>query len=206
METQEIDYTTRVEALRKDRDCLQTQLEEQKRLVQVYRDQIFEIAKIPNTVVTSNHNTNTNNRTLNILNQLAPYDLNTATVTQLVNDHFTEDIFRGGPDEIAKMTAQMILKDPGTQKPKVVCTDYSRKNFRYLVPEDVHPDSSSAQLQLDPGFQKTHRLIKRPLGEANLRVFIQQTDVDFHRDQWETNDKFISDCSEFSEKVIVHLV
>ena len=109
--------------------------------------------------------------------------------------HFKLNTFHGGPDEIAKLTAQVILTDPETQKPKVTCTDISRKIFRYIDDEQ--------EVQVDPGFQKTHELIKDPLSQANIRVYTEDLNKDDkHRDQWKKNDDFISDRSGFSDKIL----
>jgi hypothetical protein len=202
-------YESRLQDVRRESevqtDALLVQLRDQKLLTQIYREQIFELAKRPH-ISTSTTSTSTNNamqmnqtnqRTLNIINQLAPYDLDKQNIKKLLNDHFTPDIFFGGPDEIAKFTAQVILKDSETNKPKLVCTDLSRKNFRYLDPVQEQ------QLQVDPGFQKTHDLIRDPLLRANMHVYTEVLNInEQHRNQWKTNDDFISDRTGFSDKLV----
>jgi hypothetical protein len=117
---------------------------------------------------------------------------------QILEENFTEDVFRGGPEKIAELAAHVLLMDAETQKPKVLCTDLSRKTYRFIDPH-------TQELQVDPGFQKTHRLIKRPLGQANLRVFtdsfMRNDPDDLHRDQWKVNDEFIEDHHKFPEKL-----
>jgi hypothetical protein len=153
------------------------------------RDQMFEIAKQPTTTQTQN------TRNIQIINQLAPYDLTKEQITELVDQHFDVDTFQGGPEEITKLTALLVLTDSETQKPKVTCTDLSRKNFRYL---DLHQ-----KIQVDPGFQKTHDLIRNPLFQANLRVFTKKLEcADKHIDQWRKNSNFIEDRFEFSGKLL----
>jgi hypothetical protein len=173
---------------------LQEQLDEQKELVKMYQNQIFEIAKQPTS--TTHVTTQTqNNRNIAIVNQLAPYDLTRDQVTKWVDQYFGLQTFQGGPDEITKLTAQMVLTDSDTQKPKVTCTDLSRKMFRYI--------DSEQKVQVDPGFQKTHEMIRNPLFQANLRVFMTDLQCsDEHLNQWRKNSDFIEDSSQFSDKLL----
>ena len=162
--------------------------------------QLFEIAKQPKTVTTTHNTTTTqthNNRNTAIINQLAPYDLTKDQITQLFYEHFNRETFQGGPDEIAKLTAQVILTDPDSQKPKVICTDLSRKNFKYVELGEQQ------ELQVDPGFQRTHDLLKEPLSKANIRVYVDElNNDDQYRDQWQKNEEFITDRTGFSDKML----
>jgi multidrug efflux pump subunit AcrA (membrane-fusion protein) len=185
----------------------QTQLQKQREYIQDQQDrivrlenQIFEIAKQPKNITTNNNTTQTNNsRNTAIINQLAPYDLTKEHITQLFYQHFNLDTFHGGPEEIVKLTAQVILTNPETHKPKVACTDISRKNFRYVDEEQ--------EVQIDPGFQKTHDLIKGPLSKANIRVYTDELNAaDQYRDQWRKNEDFIANRSGFSDKLVKWMV
>jgi transcriptional regulator with PAS, ATPase and Fis domain len=51
-----------------------------------FKSQIFEIAKQPKTT--------NNNQKINIINQLAVYDLTEESVRSIVNEHFTEEVFK----------------------------------------------------------------------------------------------------------------
>jgi hypothetical protein len=191
--------------LEEQREKFEKEIQSLKEQLTEFKTQLFEIAKQPKTTnnVTNNNTTqnqtHTNNRNTNIINQLAIYDLNKDQITQLAYQHFNVDTFHGGPEEIAKITAQAILTDPETQKPKVTCTDISRKNFRYVDEEQ--------EVQVDPGFQKTHGMIKEPLSKANIRVFTEYLKCDdkYHA-QWRKNEDFISDQSRFSDKLIKWMV
>jgi hypothetical protein len=163
------------------------------------QSQLFEIAKQPKTVTTNNTTTTQthNSRNTAIINQLAPYDLTKDQITQIFHQHFNKDTFHGGPDEIAKLTAQVILTDPESQKPKVICTDISRKNFRYVE------HGEQQELQVDPGFQRTHALIKEPLSKANIRIYVDELKcAEQYRDQWRKNEDFIADRTGFSDKML----
>lgn len=169
--------------------------------IEKLENQIFEIAKQPTSVYHNNSITTTqsnNNRMLQIVNQLGSYAFDEKWMEQILEESFTEDVFRGGPDKIAELAAHVLLMDIETHKPKVLCTDLSRKMYRFIDPR-------TQELQVDPGFQKTHRLIKRPLGQANLRVFtdtfMRDDPDDVHRDQWKVNDEFIEDHHKFPEKL-----
>jgi hypothetical protein len=182
----------------------QKQLEEQKiqyeKRIEKLEDKLFEIAKQPKNITNNTTTTQThNNRNTNIINQLAIYDLTQDQITQLLTQHYNLETFHGGPEEIAKLAARFLLTDAQSQKPKVACTDLSRKNFKYVDEEQ--------EVQVDPGFQKTHDLIKEPLSKANIRVYVDelQKDDKYH-DQWRKNEEFISDRTGFSDKVIKWMV
>jgi hypothetical protein len=188
------------------KEQLEKQLEEQRvqkvqyeTRIEKLEDKLFEIAKQPKTVTTNNTTQTNNSRNTSIINQLALYDLSQEQITQLLVQHFNLDTFHGGPEEIAKLAARFLLTDPETQKPKVACTDISRKNFRYVDEEQ--------EVQVDPGFQKTHDLIKEPLSKANIRVYVDELHKDDkYHDQWRKNEDFISDRSGFSDKLIKWMV
>jgi hypothetical protein len=191
------------EEFQKEREQYERERMDLQLKIEKLENQIFEIAKQPHSVHHTTTNTSqTNNRTLNVTNQLGAYDFDEKRMEQLLEENFTQDVFLGGPDKIAELAAHFLLMDPETQKPKVICTDASRKTYRYIDPE-------THELQLDPGFQRTHRLIKRPLGQANLRVFydsfLRNDPDDLHRDQWKANDDFIENQYKFPEKVHSYL-
>jgi chromosome segregation ATPase len=194
--------------LQKQREFIQTLQEQHKKEVQALKEQLselktqlFEIAKQPKTVTTNNTTTTqTNSRNTAIINQLAPFDLTKDQITQMFYQHFNQDTFRGGPDEIAKLTAQVILTDSESQKPKVICTDISRKNFKYV---ELGEQQELQVLQVDPGFQRTHDLLKEPLSNANIRVYVDELKcADQYRDQWRKNEDFITDRTGFSDKML----
>lgn len=193
LQTQKQTYELQLQSLRH-------QLETKRTEVEQYKNQIFEIASQPKHIHT-NHNTH-NQRTVNIINQLAPYHLDADEIRQILLKHFTPEVFNGGPEKIAEVTVKYLLTDPQTRKRRVVCTDGSRRVYRYMDP-DTH------ELQMDPGFQKTHKIIKRPLEQANLNLFLEKyakNDVDDeYRDVWKRNDEFIEDQHKFPDKVFQYL-
>ena len=180
--------------LQRNRNLLQQErIEEFQSKIEKLENQIFEIAKQPTTVMTAN-----NQRTVNILNQLGSYEFDPETIARTLEEKFTKEVFQGGPDKIAELTAELLLHD-AEQKPKVVCTDISRRTFRYI-------DPVTQKLETDPGFIRTHSLLKRPLFEANLNVFSRDfmridDDEDTYRNQWKLNDDFISNPNRFPEKL-----
>jgi hypothetical protein len=190
--------------LQQQREQYEKQIEKIELQNRELQTQLFEIAKQPKHITTNNNTTTqtNNNRNTAIINQLAPYDLTKEQITQLFYQHFNLDTFHGGPEEIAKLTAQVILIDPETQKPKVICTDISRKNFKYVTYVD-----EEQEIQVDPGFQKTHDLIKEPLSKANIRMYVDKLqNNDKYHDQWRKNEDFISDRSGFSDKLVKWMV
>ena len=203
---QKIQYETRLQQYETRLQTLHDQYVAQCDLLETYRNQIFEIAKQPHNNITNHtHTTTTNNqRTVNIMNQLAPYEFDSDEIQRVLRQHFTSEVYNGGPDKIAELVAKFLLTDPETQKPRVVCTDASRKMFRYIDPE-------SKELQTDTGLHNTHKIIKNPLVQANLSVFLEtrQRDEpdegDEHRDTWKRNDDFIEHQTKFPEKISHYL-
>jgi len=186
--------------LQRNRNLLQEErIEECQSKIEKLENQIFEIAKQPTTATTTTTVMTANNqRTVNILNQLGSYEFDPETIARALEEKFTKEVFQGGPDKIAELTAELLLHD-AEQKPKVVCTDISRRTFRYI-------DPMTQKLETDPGFLKTHSLLKRPLFEANLNVFSRDfmridDDEDTYRNQWKLNDDFISNPTRFPEKL-----
>lgn len=177
-------------------DQYELQLQSQQERIERLENQIFEIAKQPTTNVTSM--SSTSQRIINIVNQLGAYEFIESEIEQILEENFTPDVFLGGPDKIAELTARHLLTDPITDKPRVVCTDVARRIFRYV-------DPVTRELLTDVGFQRTHQLLRRPLGQANLRVFsdkyLHNDPDDIHRDQWKKNDDFIEDPNKFPSKL-----
>jgi hypothetical protein len=133
-----------------------------------FHNQIFEIAKQPKQINNhSNNNTTTHNnqKTLNIINQLAPYDLTIERVQEILDNHSLEKIFKNGPNSIADFVVEKILTDPDTQKPKLIATDRSRGVFKYKDTEgNVHVDNK---------LTKTTDILQRPLFRANDQVLLE---------------------------------
>jgi hypothetical protein len=131
---QKIYYESKLTQYETEIQTLQCQLSEQKELVKTYQNQIFEIAKQPKQIHNNNNSNNTthnNQKTLNIMNQLATYDLTPERVREILDNHSLEKIFKDGPNSIADFVVEKILTDPTTQKPKLIATDRSRGVFKY---------------------------------------------------------------------------
>lgn len=183
--------------LQKQREMYERQIEQLEKRIEKWEKEVLEMAKRPTTTTTHQ-----NQRTVQIVNQLGSYEFDMAEIEKLLEENFTTEVFQGGPEKIAELTAQVLLTDPATQKPKVVCTDVSRRMYRYLDPD-------TRKLQTDPGFQRTHKLIRTPLRQANQRVycdtFLQDDAEDVFRDRWRENDEFIVDENKFPDKLQVFL-
>jgi hypothetical protein len=65
----------------------------------------------------------------NIINQLAPYDLNREKIYAIVNEHFTEDHLYARENGIANFAVNNLLQENGNLK--MTCTDTARKLFIY---------------------------------------------------------------------------
>jgi len=140
----------------------QEQLEHQKEKIEKLENQIFEIAKQPKQQQITNHNNQstqtTNNRILNITNNLVPMDLTDEQIREIVNTNYTRNVFLGGPDSITEMTVSQLLTDQETGKFRIVCTDSSRNVFYY--------QDCDENLVKDIGMKDIHKKIQKPLVEA----------------------------------------
>jgi hypothetical protein len=170
---------------------LQAQLNEQKEIIKIYQNQIFEIAKQPTNNITHNttKTTNNNQKTLNMINQLAPYDLTTERVQEILDNytHLLEKVFGNGPNGIADFIVEKILFDSETQKPKLVATDRSRGVFKYK--------DSDGNVHIDHKLKKTTDILQKPLLQANDQVF---TEI-YERQDRELDDLLRNTFSENSD-------
>lgn len=163
------------------------------------QNQIFEIAKQPKQHnINNNHTTTQNNqRTLNIVNQLAPLNLQEQEKwMERIKEEFTAETFYGGSDKIIELANRTLLTDPETQKPKVICTDINRRHYRYI-------DENTGELKTDPGFQILHDNLRFPLSKANLQFFLQILEfTETDRKIFSSNDDFINSRKQFSDKLL----
>ena len=131
-----------------------------KQQLEKFETQLFEIAKQPKQVTNhNNQNTQTtNNRILNITNNLVPMDLTDEQIREIVKNNYTRNVFLGGPDSIVEMTTSQLLTDQETGKFRIVCTDTSRNVFYY--------QDCDENLIKDIGMKDIHKKIQKPLVEA----------------------------------------
>lgn len=131
-----------------------------------FKTQIFEIAKQPKQINNNNskHTTNNNQKTLNIMNQLTPYDLTVERVQNILDKYSLEKIFKNGPNSIADFVVEKILTDTETQKPKLIATDRSRGVFKYK--------DSDGNIHIDNKLTKTTDILQQPLFKANDQVLL----------------------------------
>jgi hypothetical protein len=174
----------------------QKQIEKLENQNKEFHNQIFEIAKQPkqNTIHNNNSN-NTNNQKINITNQLAVYDLTEESIKSILNEHFTEEVFKGGIDKIKKLVVDKILMNPDTGKPKVLMTDASRLNAKYLT--------DSGEVKTDVGCEKTYNLLKEPLLRKNVNTY-SSLEYDRHSyDRFSENENSIKNKNQFIKKLFV---
>jgi hypothetical protein len=125
--------------------------------------------------------------------------LDALNIEDQIREFFTEEVFHGGPRKIIEMTTQLLFTDPETQKPKMICTDLSRKNFKYRNPD-------TGEIEVDPGFQKTHDKVRMPLARANWHIYADKLkSADRYRDTWNCNNSFIGDRTRFADKLVPSL-
>ena len=192
LQTQHTQYEIQIQNLRE-------QLDE-------FKTQIFEIAKQPkeqNTIHNTTKTMTTHNEKINVLNQLAPMDFEQSEeeIEKIIKAHFTEEVFLGGPRAIAQMIVRHILQDPESNKFRLLCTDSSRKHFKYV-------NAKTGEVQIDHRFQKFYDLLKTPSQRANfLACFLTLEKNDYKNDKYfsnvrDRNSDFIKSRDLLSDRII----
>ena len=104
-------------------------------------EQMFQLANKPTTTK------QIVKKQINLINNLAPYDISERLVQQIVEKEYTEDDFRQGPGRLASFVATKIATNQDGKK-KIVCTDYARRRFKHLNGDgsDVVEDISANHL------------------------------------------------------------
>ncbi len=151
------------EKLQNQKERYEKELNIAQKQLEKFENQLFEIAKQPKQQQQiTNHNNQstqtTNNRILNITNNLVPMDLTDEQIREIVKTNYTRNIFLGGPDSITEMTVSRLLTDQETGKFRIVCTDSSRNVFYY--------QDCDENLVKDIGMKDIHKKIQKPLVEA----------------------------------------
>lgn len=178
------EYEHKLETIQNERDKLQEQ-------VILLQNQIFEIAKRPTT--TTHNTTNNNQRTVKIINHLAPYDLeDCGLVEDIAQMYFTKDTFEKGPEGIATMIRMKYMTNEVTEQPTIVCTDSSRCVFRYKDKQN--------KLQKDEKLKKTHSLLREPLNRMNCEYNDQRDPAE--RYPYEENRKFLQKRKTFTSTMM----
>jgi hypothetical protein len=108
------------------------EIQELKEQVKDLQNKLASIAELekkkPTTTTTKN--TNVFRINTNIINQLAPYDLDKDKIRAIVNEKFTEEHLYDQETGIANFAVKNILTNDDGQL-KMVCTDISRKIVSY---------------------------------------------------------------------------
>jgi hypothetical protein len=186
-------YDKKIQSLKEQHEKEIQSLKEQ--LVE-FKSQIFEIAKQPKTT------TNNNNQKINIINQLAVYDITEEKAITEIDENFSNEVFHGGPKAIAKLVRDKIIIDPETGKPKLFLSDKNRLNAKYLT--------ETGEIEIDLGCEKTYNMIKNPLLSANDRKFLelreQYIDPKTGRIKQEERDEYMlkTDIHSINEKAVKH--
>jgi len=155
------------EQLKKQKEQYEKQIEKLEKQIEKLETQLFEIAKQPKTVTNNNGNTSTHttNRILNITNNLVPIDESDKWIWEILDMHYTEEVFMGGPNSIGEMTNRHIFRDSKTGKFRIVCTDTSRNVYYYLNCDET--------LIKDIGMEKFKNIIQRPLSRKTSSHYLK---------------------------------
>ena len=190
-------YEKEIQSLKEKNNELEEKIQSLEQQNKELQSQIYKIAKQPKNITN-------NNQKINIINQLAVYDLTEESVRSIVNEHFTEEVFDGGIEKIKKLVVDKILMDSDSKKPKIVMTDASRLNAKYLT--------DSGEIKTDVGCEKTYNLLKNPLLDRNDKICIDlidnQNEQEIKRqmyDQQSRNENSIKNKNQFVKTTILNV-
>ena len=190
-------YDKKIQSLKENHEKEIQSLTEQ---LKEFKSQIFEIAKQPKTTTTTT--TNNNNQRINIINQLAVYDITEEKVIKEIDENFSNEVFHGGPKAIVDLVRNRIIIDPETGKSKLFLSDKNRLNAKYLT--------DTGEIEIDLGCEKTYNMIKNPLLSANdkklLKLREQYIDPKTGRIKQEERDEYTlkTDIHSTNEKAVKH--
>jgi hypothetical protein len=121
--------------LEKENEMLYTQLEKLEKQLKEYQVLVGDIAKRPSTVNTTNEICNV--KITNYLSDRATYDQQTDPdrIISLGRNHF-ESYFWQGQHGVAKFVVDHVIKS-SDGKMLIVCTDPSRKRFKYMTANNL---------------------------------------------------------------------
>jgi len=205
LESLQAKYQRELQSLEKEKkreiEALTEQLKSSQEQNKELLKQIFELAKQPKNNITQNTN-NHNQRTLNIINQLAPYDLTEESVRATVEKHYDKEMMLKGPEGLVQFVVEHLLTQPETGKKKMLCSDMARKCGKYLSVD-------GKSLVKDFKMNHTLDLISPPLCRANINAMnevsdnpkITIRDRSYYHDRGMTNMTFISDRNRFSTRL-----
>ncbi len=173
---------------KKEKENLEDKVRSLEKEKEQLLQQIFEIARQPKT-------TNNNQRTMNIINQLAPYDLDPDTVRATIEEHFDKKCFMQGIDGITRMVTEELLTDKQSGKKKMLCTDLARRKVKYVV---------NGQIVQDVGMQKTLDLICPNLAHVNM--LHSKREGPPSDEIYLANSAFIRDKSKMCSRIVIHFI
>jgi hypothetical protein len=190
-------YEKEIQSLKEKNNELEEKIQSLEQQNKELQSQIYEIAKQPKNITN-------NNQKINIINQLAVYDLTEESVRSIVDEHFTDEVFNGGIEKIKKLVVDKILMDSDSKKPKIVMTDASRLNAKYLT--------DSGEIKTDVGCEKTYNLLKNPLLRKNVNTYSSLLDTHEDRtdhnkiyDRFSRNEQSINNKNQFVKTTILNV-
>jgi hypothetical protein len=159
-------------------------------------EQMFQLANKPTTT----NNKQIVKKQINLLNNLAPYDISERLVKQIVDKEYTEEDFRQGPGRLASFVATKIATNQDGKK-KIVCTDYARRRFKHL-------NGDGSDVVEDIGAIHLCKTITKPMKQVISNTYdkikeelIDEVDIDSYRSLYMSNTdrlrqpEFVSDLA-----------
>jgi hypothetical protein len=147
----------------------------------VFSDQMFQLANKPTTT-----NKQIVKKQINLLNNLAPYDISERLVQQIVDKEYTEDDFRQGPGRLASFVATKIATNQDGKK-KIVCTDYARRRFKHLNGDGSDVIEDIGAIHLCKTITKPMKKVISTTYDKIKEELIDEVDIDSYRTMYMTN-------------------
>jgi len=165
----------------------------------ILSEQMFQLANKPTTT-----NKQIVKKQVNLINNLAPYDISERLVQQIAEQEYTEDDFKRGSIGLANFVANKIATNQDG-KQKLICTDYARRRFKHL-------NSDGSDVVEDIGAIHLCKTISKPMKQAITTTYdkikeelIDEVDIDIARNMMLSNTTRLSN-PEFVSDIAKRLV
>ena len=163
----------------------------------ILSEQLFQLANKP-TVITTNKQIV--KKQVNLINNLAPYDISEQLVQKIAEQEYTENDFKKGSNGLASFVASKIATNQDGKK-KLICTDYARRRFKHL-------NSDGSDVVEDIGAIHLCETISKPMKKVITTTYdkikedlIDEVDIDIARNMMMSNTtrlsnpEFVSDIA-----------
>jgi hypothetical protein len=156
-------------------------------------EQMFQLANKPT-------NKQIVKKQINLINNLAPYDISEQLVKQIAEQEYTQDDFKRGPNGLASFVATKIATNQAGKK-KIVCTDYARRRFKHLNDKGSDVIDDIGAIHLCKTITKPMKRVISTTYDKIKEDLVDEVDIDVARTIYMSNTtrlghpEFVSDLA-----------